>query len=102
MRIERIRELVVAAVGFRIGPGWRPQKRKPKHIALGVVSILRFIEQAETVVAVAEVGPAERREFRRLPGVPTLPKEMPLSRAREFRANRCCWLHRRDRSRHKG
>src|ERR1035438_4520898 len=67
--IQGITELVMAAVGFGIGPSRRPEERESKYIVLGVVSILRFVDQAETAITVAEVGPAEcgDLEFRRVP-----------------------------------
>ena len=71
VRVERVSEVMMLAVGVRIGPGRGTQQRKPQHVALRVVAIFRIVDQAEAMRSVAEIGPAQRRhfEFRRFPGV---------------------------------
>ena len=64
MRIERIAEALRAAVGVRIGPHRRAQQRQPQHIVAAVVAVLGLVDQREPMLAVAQVGPAQRRHFK--------------------------------------
>ena len=58
------REVMVSAVGVRIGPGGRTQQREAQHIVLIVVADIRFVHQAEAMLAIAQIGPAMRRNFK--------------------------------------
>src|SRR5450755_1672187 len=71
MRVQRITEFMMASIRVGIGPGWRPEEGKPKRSSLSVIPIFRFVDQTETVVAVAKVCPAQRGdlEFRRFPSI---------------------------------
>src|ERR1700722_10617516 len=63
VRVERISEVLMPAVGVRVGPGGRTQQRKPQHIALSVISVFGIVDQAETVRPVAQIRPAQGRYF---------------------------------------
>src|SRR5690348_7968621 len=64
VRIERVNKFVMALIGMRIGPGGRTKQRKAQDVALGVVAVLAVIQQAEAVLAVGQVGPSDRRDFK--------------------------------------
>src|SRR5579872_1219381 len=62
---------MVTAVSVRIRRSGRAQQRKAQYIALCVIAILRFVDQAETVLTIAEISPTDSRhlEFRCFPTV---------------------------------
>jgi len=53
-----------AHVGVGVGPLGRAQQRKPQLVARGVVAELRLVDEAEAVLAVAQVGPAHGGNFK--------------------------------------
>ena len=63
VRIERIRKMLMSLVGLRIRRGRRTEKRKAQQVPFRVVPILRFIDQAEAILLVAQVSPAQRRHL---------------------------------------
>jgi len=63
VRIERVAEIMMAAIRIWIGPGGRTEQRKPQNISLGVVAVLGIVDQAEAVARVSEIRPAQRRDF---------------------------------------
>ena len=71
VRIERIAEMLAAAVGVGVGPDGRAQQGEPQLIAHAVVAELGFVDKAEAVLRVADIGPALGAYFklRLLPGV---------------------------------
>ena len=62
---------MVPAIGLRIRPGRRTQQREAQHIVLVVVPILGLIDQAEAMLPIAQIGPAQCRhlELRLLPTI---------------------------------
>ena len=64
MRISSVAEVMPPAVGIPVRPGWRAQQRDAQHIVLAVIPTLRLIQQAETMLSIALVGPAQRRDFK--------------------------------------
>src|SRR3982751_3379782 len=71
VRVEGIRELMMAPVCFGIRPSRGTKQREPQHAGFGVVSVFRFIDQAQPVETVPEIGPTQRwnLELRCLPAV---------------------------------
>ena len=68
VRIERVVEVVVAHVGFSVGPLGRAQQRDADGVAGGVVPILGVVKDAEAMHAVAarragKIGPAHGGDF---------------------------------------
>src|SRR6185437_2759760 len=57
VRIERIAEVIRSAVGVGVRVYRGTQQREPQKISYGVVAELAVIEQAETLLAVAEIRP---------------------------------------------
>ena len=53
----------MAAIGVGIGRGGRAQQSQAQQVAHRVVAVLRIVDEAEAVLRVAEVGPAQRRHF---------------------------------------
>ena len=58
MRIQRVSELVMAFIGVRIGIFRRAQQRNRSTLPFGVIPVLAIVQQAESVLAVGDVGPA--------------------------------------------
>src|ERR1022692_2183190 len=78
VRVKRICEMMMTPVRIGIRRGGRTQQREPQNIALCVVSVLRFIDQAKPMLAVAEVSPAHGRnlELSRFPAI--IPRGRPF------------------------
>ena len=60
---QRVRELVKALVGVRIGMRWRAKQREPHHRAVDVIPVLAVIQERDAVIAVAQVRPALRADL---------------------------------------
>src|SRR5207245_10968421 len=64
MRIQRISKVMMTFVGMRIGPRRRAQQRQPKHVSFCVIPILAIVQQAESVLAIGDVCPAQGRNLK--------------------------------------
>src|SRR5271170_1860484 len=53
----------MAAIRYRVGPGWRAQQRETQDVAGVVVTVFGVVQQTEAVLAVVQIGPAQRRNF---------------------------------------
>src|SRR5205823_8346244 len=60
---QRVRELVQALVGVRVGMRWRAKQREPHHRAVDVIPVLAVIQERDAVIAVAQVRPALRADL---------------------------------------
>ena len=54
--IEFVAEVVVALVGIWVRPCRSAQKAETQQIADGIIAVLRFVDQAHAVLAVAQIG----------------------------------------------
>src|ERR1700732_363346 len=63
VRIERVAEVVMPPVGMRIWFYAGTQQRDAHDTPLRIVAILRVVDQAKAMLAVAEIGPTYRRNF---------------------------------------
>src|SRR5277367_2350768 len=53
----------MAAIRYRVGPCWRAQQRETQDVAGVVVTVFGVVQQTEAVLAVVQIGPAQRRNF---------------------------------------
>src|SRR6185437_16964867 len=64
VRIKRVTEVLMAAICIWVGPYGRAQQRKPQYISFYVIAIFGVVDEAEAVLAVAEISPALCRDFK--------------------------------------
>ncbi len=64
---QAVDKTVFALVRLRIGKSGAAQQRQPHHVALNIVAVFAIIEQADTIIAFAQVDPFVGTAFKACP-----------------------------------
>src|SRR6202451_4559557 len=70
-----------SSIRIRVRSDGRSQKSQPEQIAIRVVAVFRGVDEAETMLAIAQVGPAHSGHFKARFFEAVVARSRPLNRS---------------------